>query len=388
MFDHKPERRGTNCAKWDKMEQLFGVAPGDGLAMWVADMEFPPPPCVTDAVQKLLDHNVWGYPGSDASYRAAVADWMADRHGWTMDPAHMFTTDGLVNAVGLCLEAFTQPGDGIVLFTPVYHAFSRVIKASGREVVECELPQENGRYYLDFDRFSAQLTGRETMLILCSPHNPGGRVWTRDELEGVAEFARRHDLLLVSDEIHHDLVFGGARHIPMTLIDGIQDRLVMLTAPSKTFNLAAFHTGQVTIADRTLRKRFAAAMTRLAMSPQIFGMTATQAAYSAAGAAWLADLIAHLDGNRQLFDAAVNGIPGVRSMTLEATYLAWVDFNGTGMAPSEIKERVLGRARIAPNLGETFGTGGAGWLRFNLGTTRAEVEEAGARLQEAFADLQ
>lgn len=388
MFDHKPDRRGTNCAKWDKMEQLFGVAPGDGLAMWVADMEFPPPACVTEAVQQLVDRNLWGYPGGDASYRAAVAGWMADRHGWAMDPGHMFTTDGLVNAVGLCLEAFTQPGDGVVLFTPVYHAFARVIKAAGREVVDCEMPIEDGRYVLDFDRFAARLTGRETMLILCSPHNPGGRVWSSAELEGVAEFARRHDLLLVSDEIHHDLVFEGAKHIPMALVDGVEDRLVMLTAPSKTFNLAAFHTGQVTIPDGALRKRFAAAMTRLAMSPQVFGMTSTEAAYSSQGAAWLAALLEHLDGNRRLFDEAVNGIPGVRSMALESTYLAWVDFNGTGMAPAEIKDRVLRRARIAPNHGETFGAGGAGWLRFNLGTTRAEVQEAGDRLREAFADLQ
>jgi cystathionine beta-lyase len=206
--------------------------------MWVADMDFQPPKCVGEAFQRMIDHGIFGYFTDDSDYRASICWWMENRHGWTFDPAAIFITQGLVNAVGLCLDAYTKPGDGVVLFTPVYHAFARVIKAADREVLECQLVDNDGRYEMDFAAYDAQMTGNETMLILCSPHNPGGRVWTREELEAVAAFAVRHDLLLVSDEIHHDIVFSGTKHTAMPLIDGNSDRLVMLTAPSKTFNLA------------------------------------------------------------------------------------------------------------------------------------------------------
>jgi cystathionine beta-lyase len=226
------------------------------------------------------------------------------------------------------------------------------------------------------------------MLILCSPHNPGGRVWTRAELEGVAAFARRHDLILVSDEIHHDLLMPGQRHIPMAHIDGIADRLVMMTATTKTFNIAGGHTGNVIIHDEALHARFAARMAALGISPNSFGLVMAEAAYSPEGAAWVDALCAYLDGNRALFDAGVNAIPGLRSMPLEATYLAWVDFAGTGMDRAEFTRRVEREARICVNHGPTFGTGGESFLRFNIATPRARVAEAVARLQAAFADLQ
>jgi cystathionine beta-lyase len=313
---------------------------------------------------------------------------MAERHGWTVDPAAIFTTHGLVNGTALCVDAFTKPGDGVVLFTPVYHAFARVIKAAGRTVVECEMVNDAGRYALDFDAWDAQMTGRETMLVFCSPHNPGGRVWTRAELEGVAAFARRHDLILVSDEIHHDLVFPGTTHIPMALIKGIADRLVMMTATTKTFNIAGSHTGNVIIHDAALRTRFADRMAALGMSANSFGLVMAEAAYSPAGAAWVDELVNYLDGNRTLFDDGINAIPGLASMPLDSTYLAWVDFSGTGMPREDFTRRVEQDARIAANHGPSFGKGGESFLRFNLATPRARVVEAVERLQAAFADLQ
>lgn len=387
-FDDIIDRRGTHCSKWDAMEKNYGVSSDDGLAMWVADMDFRPPQAVLDAIQAQVDHGVFGYFGDDRAYRAAIQWWMESRHGWRLDPSHIFTTHGLVNGMAMCVDTFTRPGDGVILFTPVYHAFARVIKASGRRVVECEMTQNDGRYEMDFETYDAQMDGSERMLVLCSPHNPGGRVWSRAELQAVAAFAKRHELILVSDEIHHDLVMPGHTHIPMTAIDGIEDRLLMMTATTKTFNIAGMHVGNVIIADPDLRKKFANRMAALGLSPNSFGLFSATAAYSPAGAAWVDDLVAYLDGNRRLFDEGINAIPGLKSMPLEATYLSWVDFDGTGMDRAEFTRRVQEDARIAANHGPTFGTGGESWLRFNIATPRARVQQAVDRLTAAFGDLQ
>jgi len=367
-FDTPIDRRGTHCSKWDGMADAYGVSPDDGLAMWVADMDFAVPDPVRDAVRALADHGVFGYFGAGA----------------------IFTTHGLVNGVAMCLDTWTAPGDGVVLFTPVYHAFARVIRAAGRTVVECPLATAaDGTYALDIATWDAQMTGRERMLILCSPHNPGGRVWTRDELREAADFARRHDLILVSDEIHHDLVFPGATHLPMaTAVPDIADQLVMLTSASKTFNIAGSHVGNVIIHDPALRRAFGKRMAAMGMSPNAFGLHMVTAAYSPDGAAWVDALVAYLDGNRRLFDAGVNAIPGVRSVPMQSTYLAWVDFAGTGMSRSEFTRRVEADARIAANHGPSFGQGGDSFLRFNLGMPRARIHEAVSRLQAAFGDLQ
>ncbi len=235
------------------------------------------------------------------------------------------------------------------------------------------------------------MTGGERMLVLCSPHNPGGRVWTRQELEQIADFAVRHDLILVSDEIHHDLVYPGQTHTPMTVACARHRRPAGDDdgSASKTFNLAGSHTGNVTIADPDLRRQFAARMAALGVSPNAFGLTMTQAAYSPEGAqpgstSWSA--ISTATGGRSTRPSTA--IPGVRSMPLEATYLSWVDFSGTGMQPEEFTCRVEGDAAIAVNHGPTFGEGGDGWLRFNLAMPRARIEEAGDRLRRAFGDLQ
>ena len=327
--------------------------------------------------------------GTMTPYKEAICWWMKTRHGWTVDPSAIFTTHGLVNGTGMCVDAYTNPGDGVVLFTPVYHAFARVISAAGRQVVECQLVNNDGRYEMDFDTYDAQMTGNEKMVILCSPHNPGGRVWTQEELQGVADFAKRHDLILVSDEIHHDLVYPGHTHIPMTNVDeSIMDRLVMMTATTKTFNIAGSHSGNVIIPDETLRARFAARMAALGLSPNSFGLFMAEAAYSPEGAAWVDSLVDYLDGNRKILDAAIKGIPGLKSMPLEATYLSWVDFADTGMIREEFTRRVEQGARIAVNHGPTFGTGGETFLRFNIATPRALVEKAATRLADAFSDLQ
>jgi cysteine-S-conjugate beta-lyase len=387
-FDTRIDRIGTHSVKWDAMESMFGVPAKDGIAMWVADMDFRPPACVQRALEGMLAHGVYGYYGDDAAYRAAICWWMQNRHNWTVNPEHIFTTHGLVNGTSMCVDAFTAVGDGVVLLTPVYHAFARVIAGAGRKVVECKLQENAGRYEMDFDAWDAQMTGGERMLILCSPHNPGGRVWTRAELQGVADFCKRHDLVLVSDEIHHDLVLGAKKHTAMALIEGIADRLVMMTATTKTFNIAGAHSGNVIISDPDLRAKFAARMNAMGISPNSFGLFMATAAYSPEGAAWVDELCAYLAENARIFDEGIGKIPGLKSMPLEATYLAWVDFAGTGMAQQEFIDRVQKVAKIAASHGSPFGAGGESFLRFNLATPRSLVVEAVARLQAAFADLQ
>jgi cystathionine beta-lyase len=386
-FDKPIDRRNTHSAKWDMMKPLYGVDPDQGTSMWVADMDFEPPAAVTDALNTMMSQGVYGYYGNDGDYRNAIAGWMDRRHGWSVDPSHIFTTHGLVNGTALCVQTFTKPSDGVVLFTPVYHAFAKVINAADRRVVECKLAQNDGRYEMDFDAYDAQMDGSEKMVILCSPHNPGGRVWNIEELKQVAAFAERHDLILVSDEIHHDLTFG-VKHTAMPLAaPEIADRLVMMTACTKTFNIAGCHTGNVIIADEKLRAKFAATINATGTSPNSFGLYMTEAAYSH-GDEWVDALCKYLDGNRKIVDETMAKIPGAKSMPMEATYLSWVNFEDTGLPKADYLDRVQKQAMIAANHGETFGAGGETFLRFNFATQRAQLVAAMERLEHAFSDLQ
>ncbi|MDP0929290.1 MalY/PatB family protein [Paracoccus onubensis] len=389
-FDEVIDRIGTHCSKWDDMEAHYGVAPGEGgLAMWVADMDFRPPAAVQRAVEATATHGIYGYPGANAPYLEAIRWWMANRHDWQIETNWILTCAGLVNGVAMALDAYTAPGDGVIVMSPVYHAFGRVVRASGRELVELPLAQENGQYRMDWSRWETMLSGNEKLLILCSPHNPGGRVWSEEELREVADFCTRHDLILLSDDIHCDLVMPGHRHrMIAALIPEIRDRLVTLTAATKSFNIAGAHIGNAIIADDDLRGKFKGALMARGISPGLFGMDMVTAAYSPEGAEWVDALTAYLDGNRRVFDDGVNAIPGLCSMPLQATYLSWVDFSGTGMSTAEFTARVQNSARIAANHGTSFGQGGENFLRFNIATPRARVTQAVKQLQDAFSDLQ
>lgn len=387
-FDTVIDRRHTNCSKWDMLETLYGADPAETLAMWVADMDFAAPPCVNQTLRNLADHGPHGYFGDDRAYKQSIVHWMASRHDWTVAPEWITTVHGLVSGIGLALQTFTQPGDGVILFTPVYHAFHRIIKANDRAIVESRLVERDGRYVMDLDALADRLTGNEKVVILCSPHNPGGRVWSEKELKDLARFCTDHDLLLFSDEVHHDLVYPGHRHIVMqNAAPEITDRLVMFTAASKTFNLAGALTGNVILPDAALRARYQRTLAACGIHAHRLGAMVTTAAY-AHGAEWLDELLVYLDGNRRVFDDGIRSIPGLSSMKLEATYLSWVDFSGTGMEPAEIVRRVQEDARIVANHGTTFGSGGESCLRFNLATPRVRVEAAVTRMRRAFADLQ
>lgn len=389
-FDEDIDRLGTLSSKWDDMQKIYGVDPATGIAMWVADMDFRPPAAVQRAVEKMAQHGVYGYPGANEPYEQSICWWMQSRHGWQIQPDWILTAHGLVNGTALCIDALTQPGDGVILMTPVYHAFARIIRTAGREVTELPLALQDGLYCLDWDGWQARLTGREKMLILCSPHNPGGRVWTAQELREIADFCVRNDLILISDEIHHDLVMpDGPRHImAANAAPDISDRLVTLTAATKTFNIAGAHIGNIIVADAQLRAKIERRMAAQGISPGLFGLNMVAAAYSPEGADWVDALVTYLDGNRRIFDQGINAIPGLRSMPLQATYLAWVDFTDTGMEPSEVARRIAIDAGIAANHGASFGQGGEQFMRFNLATPRDRVTKAVQRMQMAFADLQ
>ena len=388
-FDEVIDRRGTHSSKWDTMEELYGVSPDNGLSMWVADMDFRAPKIIQEKLHEINSHGIYGYYGDYKEYNNSIKWWMKNRHNWEIDTSWIFTTHGLVNGTGLCIDAFTKPGDGIILFTPVYYQFSNLVEAARRKVVECPLKLIDNHYHFDFVAYERNLSGDEKMVILCSPHNPGGRVWTKNELQEVAKFAKKHDLVLVSDEIHHDLVYPNKSHTVMPIANpSVCDRLVMMTATTKTFNIAGAHSGNVIIPHPNLRQKFSQRIKALGISPNSFGLFMATAAYSPEGAQWLDELLRYIDGNRVIFDREINKIPGLSSMPLEGTYLAWVDFSGTGMEEEEFIYRVQEKAKIAVNHGSTFGTGGEKFLRFNLATPRTLVVEATKRLKDAFSDLQ
>lgn len=388
-FDTIIDRRGTHSSKWDKMETLFGVSPQDGLAMWTADSDYQTAPCVIEAVKKAAEHGVFGYSWQHPEYLQAVQWWMKTRHSWDIETDWVLTTQGLGNAIALSLDVWSQPGDGVVIFSPVYHEFAHKVNKAGRKVTECPLARDGDTYNLDLDDAQLRLNGSEKLLLWCSPQNPSGRVWTPEELRAVAAFAKRNNLILVSDEIHHDLVYPGSTFVPMDVAaPDARAWTVTLTAASKTFNIAGQRTGNMIIPDPDLRAAMRQRLNTLDYDPSALGVAMITAAYSPEGAEWVDAQIAHLEGNRKLFDDAVNALPGLKSLPLQSTYLAWVDFSGTGMSRAEFIKRLREDAKIATSPGDGFGTGGELMDRFNLATQRARVEEACRRLTKAFSDLQ
>jgi cysteine-S-conjugate beta-lyase len=388
-FNKIIDRRGTDCSKWDSMEAVFGVSPTDGLAMWTADSDFPTAPCVIEAVRAAADHGIFGYLGPRDSYHAAIIWWMENRHGWQIEPDWILTAQGLGNAIAFCIDVYTDPGDRVVIFTPVYHEFALKIGKAGREKVEMPLVRRGDTYDFDLEDAQSRLDGSEKLLIWCSPQNPSGRIWTRNELRAIAEFAEKNDLILVSDEVHHDFIYPGGEFVPMDVAaPEMRHRTISLTAASKTFNIAGMRTGNMIIPDPDLRAAMAQRLRSLDYAPNILGLKMVIAAYSPQGAAWVDEQIVHLIGNRQVFDAGINAIPGLRSLPLPSTYLAWVDFAGTGMTHEEVIARIRDVAKIAVSPGPDFGPGGEGFQRFNLAMPRGLIEDAVARMTRAFSDLQ
>jgi cystathionine beta-lyase len=386
-FDRIIERRGTHSSKWDNIAKLSGITAPDAIPMWVADMDFAAPPGVTEALTTEVQRATHGYYADTGTWAEALVDWLKRRHRLQIDRSWVSQTPGIVSGLGLILQANSSPGDEVVVFPPAYHAFRRIIVANERRILDAQLVERNGRYAMDLDALRGKLTPRTKIVFLCSPHNPGGTCWSPDELRALAGICIERDLILVSDEIHCDLVFANARHIPtMTAAPEVMDRLITCVAATKTFNLAGAHVGACVTSNPALKKKLDARIGASGLgSYNSFGMIATEAAWRT-GDAWLDALLPYLTKNRDLFDARIEAAaPGARSMRLDGTYMAWVDFSGTGLSPKDVAERVAQRARIFASPGEQFGPGGDTWLRFNFATPRPILEQALDRLDAAFA---
>ena len=388
-FDKVIDRWNTRSSKWDAMEKVTGTKGTDAIAMWVADMDFEAPPAVSKVLQEQVQHAVYGYYAGDRSWREAMSGWLSRRHGWEPDPDWITPTPGIVSAIGLILQTFSEENDHVVVFSPAYHAFGKIIAANNRRIHNQPMINEQGRYRMDLEGLAASLPSDAKVVILCSPHNPGGRVWEKEEIRAVCEFCIERDLLLISDEIHHDLVYPGAtHHVTAQAAPDIMDRLITCTAATKTFNLAGAHVGGTIISNPELRHSFRARCAAAGLlSYPLFGMIATEAAQRH-GDAWLDALLPYLEGNRDLLaERIVRDIPGARPMHVEATYLGWVDFTGTGLERADFMRRITEDANIGVSPGPQFGPGGENWVRFNFATPRPVLSVALDRLKAAFADL-
>ena len=388
-FDRVIERRGTHASKWDNIAKLSGITAPDAIPMWVADMDFPAPPGVTAALAGEVSRATHGYYADTGTWAEALVAWMARRHGLKVDPSWVSPTPGIVSGLGLIIQAVSEPGDEIAVFPPAYHAFRKIISANERRILDVGLGVSNGRYVMDLDLLRSRITPRTKAVFLCSPHNPGGTVWSPAELKELATVCAERRVLLVSDEIHCDLVYPGMRHTPtLAAAPELADNLITCVAATKTFNLAGAHVGACFTSNAALKKKLDARIGASGLgSYNSFGMIATEAAWRS-GEAWLDALLPYLKANRDILDRRIEAAaPGAKSMRLDSTYLAWVDFAETGLEPAEVTERVARRARIFASPGEQFGPGGATSLRFNFATPRPILEQALDRLDEAFRDL-
>lgn len=386
-FDTPLALRGTHSSKYDGIKKVFGIDDPDIIPMWVADMDFRAAPAIRAALQEEIDRGYFGYYIDPTPVNQAIADWYKTRHGWAVAPDCIRYTHGVVNGFGDVLACFSEPGDAVIVFSPVYHAFYRQVRAMGRTVLESPLLLREGVFYMDLEALRDRLTGRERILTLCSPHNPGGRLWSAEELRAVAAFCAEHDLILVSDEIHMDLVFKGATFVPTAAAaPDCVDRLIVLTAASKGFNIAGAETGLMLVPDEKLRREMDKVMLDRESSPNRFGMAMIQAAF-ADSADWSEAVREYLAENFRVFAERVGAIPGVSVMPMQATYLSWVDFTGLGMSDEELMERLL-NCKVAPSPGTQFGSGGSGHMRFNLALPRQTLLEAIRRIEGAFSDLQ
>ena len=388
-FDRVIDRRGTHASKWDMMAKLSGITAPDGIPMWVADMDFAAPPGVTAALTADVTRAVHGYYADTGSWAMAASEWLARRHSLKIDPAWVSPTPGVVSGLGLILQAVTEPGDEVVVFPPAYHAFRKIILANDRRIHDSQLVKRQGRYEMDLEALGNKLTPRTRIVFFCSPHNPGGTVWTAEEIRALATFCAERNLILVSDEIHCDLLLGDVKHTPtLSAAPEIADRLITCVAATKTFNLAGAHVGACFTSNPALKQKLDARIAASGLgSYNGFGMIATEAAWRT-GEAWLDALLPYLAGNHDLLNTRIErAAPGARAMRLDATYLGWIDFSGTGLAPADVAARVRDRARIFASPGEQFGPGGESWLRFNFATPRPILLQALDRLDEAFADL-
>ena len=383
-FDKAIDRRGTDCVKYDMSEAVFGRP--DVLPLWVADMDFESPPEVMAAVEECAHRGVYGYTYRSKEAEQAFVDWVAVQHGWAIEREWMLASPGVVTALSLGVRTLTAPGDKVLVQTPVYPPFMSVVKENGRELVTSTMIEGGPRYEIDWDDFEAKLRMGVKLFILCNPHNPVGRQWTRKELLRMGELCLHYGVVVLSDEIHSDLALFGNRHTVMaSLSEQIAANTVTLMAPSKTFNVAGTMNSVVAASNPALREAFAHEINAIHISGgNIFGHVAFKAAYLH-GAPWREALLRYLEGNIEMmaeFFAAE--MPQVRMYKPECSFLVWLDFRGTGLSHEEVGDRLINRGLVGLNDGESFGPGGIGFRRLNVGSPRSVIADGLQRIRKSF----
>ncbi len=385
-FGKTNTRENSSSVKWDLRETKGG---NDIIPMWVADMDFKSPVEVIDALVRRAEHGIFGYTFPSDSYKQAVLDWMKKRHNWEIEKEWIITTPGVVPALSIAVNTYTNPGDKIVIQPPVYHPFKKIIESNNRVVVENRLIHQDNCYRMDFANLEQVLKKGVQMLVLCSPHNPVGRVWRREELQQLVDLCDKYDTLIISDEIHSDLIMPGYKHNVMAEISPLAGNgIVTLTAASKTFNLAGLSCSNVIIREPALRDAFQKTVNRFSIAlPNIFGLTATEAAYRYCEG-WLNSLLLYIQENfNYLKNYIEENLPKINVTNLEGTYLAWLDFNEFGISDKEIDELLFKKAKIWLDNGPQFGTGGEGFQRINLACPRDILSQALSRLETVFNSI-
>ncbi len=381
-FDKLTNRRGTNSYKWDE------AGGEDIIPLWVADMDFEVAPAIREALQKRVEHGIFGYTLVPDAYYESIISWFGRRHGWTIRREWIQYTTGVVPAVSAVIKALTMPGDKVIVQTPVYNCFFSSIRNNGCEIVENELINVEGTYkmdYVDLERKCAD--PRTKVMLLCNPHNPAGRVWTADELEQLNIICARHGVIVLSDEIHCELTYGN-RYTPFAAVsDECRDNCVVCTSPSKSFNTAGLQIANIICNNAGLRSRIDRAINiNEVCDVNPFGVVALMAAYNE-GEEWLDSLCAYLKGNYDALCSWMDGhLPHLRITPLEGTYLVWVDCRALGQTSDELTERLLNEAKVQVNSGTMYGPAGVGFIRINLACPRSRLMEGLARMEKVLAD--
>jgi len=389
-FDEVIDRTGYHSAKWDSLKEMFGEVPEDILSMWVADMEFRSPKPVIDAIKKAAEHGIYGYTSRPDSYYHAIIEWMEKRYDWKVKKDWLAFAPGVVPALGIIIRAFTQPGDKIIIQPPVYYPFFRVIENNGCHIVNNPLKFSGERYFMDFDDLERKLDDpRVKLLILCNPHNPVGREWHKEELSMLGEICIRHNVIIVSDEIHADILFEGVKHIPFASISpAFAHHSITCTAPSKTFNLAGLKTSTIIFPNNKYYKIYNNTLDALHLDRNsVFGLVALEAAYRY-GEEWLEQLLSYLNENlRFLMKYFEERIPKIKIIKPEGTYLIWLDCRQLGLNTKDLNGFMLNKARVALDDGYWFGTQGEGFMRMNIACPRSVLEEGLKRIEGAVNNM-
>ncbi len=386
-FDEIIDRQNTNSLKYDFASER-GM-PEDLLPLWVADMDFRTPPAVIEALVRTARHGIFGYSDVKDTYFHAVQNWLATRLNWHVEKDWLIKAPGVVFAIANSVRALTDPEDAVIIQQPVYYPFESVVRDNGRRLVVNELLYSEGRYSIDYDDFEAKIVANQVKLfILCNPHNPVGRVWTRAELEQLGEICLRHQVRVIADEIHADFIYPGYRHeVFANLRPELAAITVTCTAPSKTFNLAGLQVSNLFAANREIKHAIVHEIHRSGYSQlNTLGLVACQAAYEQ-GAAWLDELIAYLQGNLSFIrDFLQEHLPEIRLVEPEGTYLAWLDCSGLGLSEAELQDLIVNRAKLWLDKGSMFGAGGTNFERINYACPRTILVQALERLERAVRD--